>query len=239
MSWIELTVAVSSVAIGAMIQGSVGIGLAIVSAPVLILIDPRFIPGPLLCAALALTALMVYRDRQAVDLSGLQWALLGRLIGTAAGLMALTLISTDRLTLTFGLLVLLSVAISLSGIHMRPTRSTLIGAGSLSGFMGTTSSIGGPPMALIYQHAPGARIRGTLAGFFIVGVSISLVALAAIGRLGRTEFTLALILLPGIVTGFAISSRTARVFDRGYTQPAVLTVAGIMGLIVVLRQVLQ
>ena len=222
-----------------MIQGSVGIGLAIVSAPVLILIDPRFIPGPLLCAALALTALMVYRDRQAVDLSGLQWALLGRLIGTAAGLMALTLISTDRLTLTFGLLVLLSVAISLSGIHMRPTRSTLIGAGSLSGFMGTTSSIGGPPMALIYQHAPGARIRGTLAGFFIVGVSISLVALAAIGRLGRTEFTLALILLPGIVTGFAISSRTARVFDRGYTQPAVLTVAGIMGLIVVLRQVLQ
>ena len=233
-----MTLAVSTVAVGAMLQRSVGFGLALVAAPVLILIDPQFIPGPLLIASLSLTILMACRDRDGIDLSGLHWAVGGRIVGTGAGLTALRAISQDQLTLTLGLLVLLAVAISVSGLRLHPTRSTLVGAGTLSGFMGTTSSIGGPPMALIYQHAPGIRFRGTMSSFFIAGVSISLIALASAGRLGRTELGLALLLLPGILAGFAVSMKTVRVLDRGYTRPAVLSVAGVMGLIVVVRQLL-
>ncbi|MEC9302406.1 MAG: sulfite exporter TauE/SafE family protein, partial [Acidobacteriota bacterium] len=77
MNWLEIAIAISAVLVGSVVQGAVGFGLALVSAPVLILIDPRFIPAPLLLASLSLILLTAYRDRQGIDLSGLRWALIG------------------------------------------------------------------------------------------------------------------------------------------------------------------
>ena len=236
MNWLEIAIAISAVLVGSVVQGAVGFGLALVSAPVLILIDPRFIPAPLLLASLSLILLTAYRDRQGIDLSGLRWALIGRFAGTGVGIIALTLISGSHLTLTFGVIVLASVGRSASGLHLRPSPMTLIGAGTISGFMGTTSSIGGPPMALLYQHESGVRLRGTLAGFFVVGVSISLVSLALIGRLGQEELKLALILQPGILIGFSASSRAIEWLDGSHTRSAVLTVATVMACVVILNE---
>ena len=236
MNWLEIATAISAVLAGSVVQGAVGFGLALVSAPVLILIDPRFIPAPLLLASLSLILLTAYRDRQGIDLSGLRWAVIGRLFGTGVGVVALTMISGSQLTLTFGVIVLVSVGLSASGLHLRPNPIPLIGAGTVSGFMATTSSIGGPPMALLYQHESGTRLRGTLAGFFIVGVSISLVSLALIGRLGQEELKLALILQPGILIGFAASSKAIDWLDGGHTRLAVLTVAAVMACVVILSE---
>ena len=48
-------------------------------------------------------------------------------------------------------------------------------AGAASGVMGTATAIGGPPMALVWQRNSGARLRGTMSGFFLVGSAMSLV----------------------------------------------------------------
>tara|TARA_B100001105_G_C22368054_1_gene433600 strand:- start:1042 stop:1461 length:420 start_codon:yes stop_codon:yes gene_type:complete len=138
----------------------------------------------------------------------------------------------------FGSLILFAVLLSASGLQLPPTPKSLIGAGTLSGFMGTTSSIGGPPMALLYQGTEGIRLRGTLAVFFTIGVVISLVALAAVGRFGLRELSLGLLLQPGILAGFFLSSRMAGILDHGYTRQAVLSVAGVLGTVVIIRQLL-
>ncbi len=104
---------------------------------------------------------------------------------------------------------------------------------------GTISSIGGPPMALLYQDAAGSRLRGTLSGFFVVGVLMSLAALIAIGRFGVAEFRLGLMLVPGSLAGFVISGRTAAIADKGsLTRIAVLTVSGVSGAALIARQLL-
>ena len=41
-------------AIGCALQAAVGFGFALFSAPLLLLIDPRFVPGPILLAAIPL-----------------------------------------------------------------------------------------------------------------------------------------------------------------------------------------
>jgi uncharacterized membrane protein YfcA len=146
------------------------------------------------------------------------------------------LLSSESIAIVFGLLVVTAVGLSASGLHVAPGRGTLTGAGALSGFMGTLSSIGGPPIALLYQHSDGPRIRGTLSVFFVLGTGLSLVALRFIGRLGVEEFLLAACLVPGIVVGFMVSGLTRRVLDRGYTRVSVLAVAATAGLVVVLRQ---
>jgi hypothetical protein len=235
---IKLLAACAVMVIGSALQGAAGFGSALVAAPILTLIDPLLVPGPLLFCALVLTVLMSYRERQAMDVSGSKWGILGRLPGTFVALVVLTNVTQKEMMLTLGALVLFAVALSASGMHVNPTRWTLLSAGVLSGFMGTTASIGGPPIALLYQNAPGARLRSTLSGYFTLGTIMSLLVLAAVGRFGRHEFWSALALLPGVLIGFVLSTRTLPFLDRGYTRAAVLTVSAVSGAIVILRALL-
>lgn len=232
---VEAAVGCVVVAVGAVVQGSVGIGLAILAAPVLALIEPRFVPGPLLLCGFVLTLLMTYRERESVDFAGLQWALLGRLAGTIAAAVFLSAVSRDVLDVAFGTLVLLGVALSTGGVHLRPTPPNAMVAGTLSGFMGTISSIGGPPMALIYQAECGVRVRGTLSGFFLIGTAGSMVALWLIGRFGGEEIVATVGLLPGIVAGFALSTKTARLLDRRGIRPLLLLLSAVAGVAVLVR----
>ena len=235
---IKLLAACAVVTLGSVLQGAVGFGLGLFSVPILVLIDPSLVPGPLLFCGLVLALLMSYRERRAMDFSGLKWGVVGRFLGTLVAIVVLTNVPKKEMTLTLGALVLFAVALSASGLHVNPTMWTLLSAGALSGFMGTTSTIGGPPIALLYQKAPGARLRSTLSGYFALGTTISLLALAAVARFGRDEFWSALALLPGVLIGFVLSTRTLPLLDRGYTRAAVLTVSTVSGAIVILRELL-
>ena len=94
------------VMIGSILQGSVGIGLGFAAVPLLVLLDPLFIPGPLLIAALLLTLLITYREHGSIEFSGIHWAIIGRVIGTVLGAILLTIIPQTKLSLLFGIIVL-------------------------------------------------------------------------------------------------------------------------------------
>jgi len=232
---VDYVLAILVATIGATLQGTIGFGLGMFGAPLLLLINPDFIPAPLLCAALVLTLSMTHRERHSVIVGDLGWALAGRAVGIAGGVLVLANTSPESMRFWFGILLLLAVAMSASGISVRPRPVTLLAGGVLSGFMGTTISIGGPPMALVYQHASGPRIRGTLSAFFTVGLIMSLTGLSFVGLFGRPQLILAAVLLPGVILGFLISRRTARLLDKGYTRVAVLAASAMIGLIVLLR----
>ena len=235
----QLLAATSIIAMGALLQGTVGFGLGLISAPLLLLIDPRLVPGPILCASGLLTLLLARRDWHGVQGADLRWALGGRVVGTFPAMAALAWLSNDLLDVLFGALVLFGVALTASGRHPRPGPRTLLGAGFLSGFMGTTTSIGGPPMALLYAGETGPRLRGTLSAFFVVGVALSVSALIVVGRFGFTELQLGASLFPGIVAGFLASRRPAAALDRGPLRPAVLAVATLAGLTGIVKNLLS
>ena len=150
-------------------------------------------------------------------------------------MIALLLLTESRLETLFGILVLGAVAVTALGLHIRPAPKVLTLVGTASGFMGTLTAIGGPPMALLYQHESGPRIRGTLSAFFVVGVSLSLVGLTIVGRFGVVELLLAVHLIPGIVLGFLMSRHSAHALGRRFIRPAVLAVATFAALAVLLR----
>lgn len=213
-----------------------GFGLNLIAAPVLALIDTELVPGPALVIALVLTVLMAVRERAGTEWWGVRWALLGRVPGTVVGALAVAALPDRGLAITFAVLVLAGVAMSASGVHMAPTRQNLIGAGALSGVMGTATSIGGPPIAMVYQRAAGATLRGTLSGFFAFGASMSLVVLTAVGEFGAADARHSLVLIPGLLAGFGISRFTAPVLDAGRTRVAVLTVSAASALAVLVKE---
>ena len=225
------------VAIGSCVQASVGFGLGLISAPFLFLIYPPLVPGPLMASSVALTLLIAIREREAIDFAGLGFAFAGRIAGTLLAALVWIALPTENFDLVFAALVLLGVALSLSRIRIDPNPATASAAGALSGFMGTLSSIGGPPMALLYQRASGPRIRGTLSGHFVIGALVSLVALAAVGHYGRAEVILTIWLLPAILTGFAVSPWIRDSVDRAGARPFVLGLSVLAALGILYRAI--
>ncbi|MEM9035033.1 MAG: sulfite exporter TauE/SafE family protein [Actinomycetota bacterium] len=212
MTPVEWLVASLFVLVGAIVQGSVGFGLGLVSAPVLALIDQRFVPVTPLLLATALTVVVAYREREHIAGRALTWAWIGRVPGTALGLVAVTVFSGDAAAVIFGMGLLAAVLMTGSGRRLDHTRPTLFGAGVLSGVMATAVSVGGPPIALVLIDLPPRRLRGTLSVFFGVGATASLILLALVGQVTRTALVATAALAPAMVVGLIIAAPvTARV----------------------------
>jgi len=234
----QFAAANAAVVFAAALQGSIGFGFGLAGAPLLLLVDPRLVPGPILGVSFFLALLSTIREHQAMHVHGMAWALVGRVPGTLLGAAAIAVLQARLVTLALGILILSGVVMSVLRLRFPERRGTLVAFGALSGFMGTVSSIGGPPIALLYQHAPGPRIRATLGGFFMVGVAMSIAALAAVGRFGPAELRVAGSLLPAMVLGFLISGTLAPVVDQGRSRIAVLAVSAIAAIAVILKELL-
>jgi uncharacterized membrane protein YfcA len=225
VSPVEIVVVTIVVAIGAAIQGGVGFGMNLIAAPILAIVDPNLVPGPALVAALLLTILVAVRERASMDRRGVAIALTGRVPGTIVGALFIASIPEDATTLLVGLAVLLAVGLNVAHLGLRPNAPTLLIAGTVSGFASTVSSVGGPPMAVVYADEPGPVVRASLSAIFVVGAAMSLVALIAVGDFGRVEAKASLwLLVPGSL-GYLASGFVAGHVDRGKTRTAILVVA--------------
>jgi uncharacterized protein len=204
----EIVLVLFVIFIGSFIQSSIGFGLAIVAAPVLFLIDPLYVPAPITVSALTLSVANSYSHWRSISFRGLKFAILGRVPGTISGGLLLLWIDQRALALWLGLSVLVAVALSMSHIVFKANEKSLFCAGFLSGFMGTSTSIGGPPMALVMQHQENDFIRANLAAFFVVSCCMSLVMLTSIGRFGLEHIVISVPLMPATLAGYWVAMRT-------------------------------
>lgn len=233
----QLSTAILLVTIGATIQGSVGIGLAVVAAPILLIISPAFVPGPMLIAAMLLTLLMAHRERSHTAWDEVAVGTVGRGLGMLPAAYALSLVpvTSHAYDLVFAGLVLLGVGLSVSGWHFPLNLRNVFLSAIGSGFLSTFSAIGGPPMALVYQNASGPRIRSTLSAIFTIGTMISASGLWWAGRFGMSELLLGMLLIPAVLVGFALSRFTAAWLDQKRMRPAVLGISALSAIVIVVR----
>ena len=216
-----------AVFVGATVQASIGMGTGMVAAPILAFADPDFIPAAILISILPLTFAVAWGDRAHIDRRGVGVALIGRVPGLIVGAYVAASLSDDVLAMLVAGSVLLGVAVSLTSKRFGPTTPALVFAGMASGFTGTTTGVGGPPMGLTYQHSDAATIRSTLSAFFSVGSVLSLIALVIAGDIGRRQWELGVLLLPAIGAG-VLAARALR--DRLHAEvirPAVLVICTI------------
>lgn len=219
--------------VGAAVQGSVGLGLGMVGAPIVTLLDPTLMPGSLLTATLILPIVMVGTEWRHVDLSGVSWALAGRVVGTVGGVWVVSVLPVDELSLAVGLLIVAAVLMTIRTIRFRTTPATLATAGAMSGLTGTATAVGGFPIALIYQHDPGPRVRATLSGFFMFGILLSLIGLAVGGQLATREVATGAALVPFVLAGYLVAAPLKRHADGRLMRGGLLTVVAISGLVLV------
>ena len=221
------------------LQGAVGYGLNVIAAPLLMLINPGMVPGPIMASAFVLTVLMVWRNRDGIDLRGVRWMAFGMIPGTALASYILPFIPVRALSFVLAGLVIGGVILSLTGLKFPPWRSILLAAGFVSGVGGTLASIGGPPVALVNQDLPGPRLRATLATYFILSAMFAILGLVLAGHFGGSELALSAVMLPGVVVGFLLSGPLAVYLDRGYTRYAILGISGLAGVLLIIQQLMH
>jgi uncharacterized membrane protein YfcA len=201
------------------------------------LVAPRLVPGPLLASTLAITLLIILREPHGVRWRDLGWALAGRIFGIAAAVYILAVLPAADLAILSAIFVLIAVVITAWGLKVAPHPGILASAGLVSGLIGTVVAIGGPAIALVYQHESGPRIRATLSAYFFAGIVLSLVALAWAGRFGLHDLALGGLLVPAVLVGYLGSSHVARVLDRGYVRPAILLLSAAASVAVLVKQI--
>lgn len=221
--------------LGAFVQTAIGFGLAIVAAPLLFQIDPTYVPGPICFVALCLSIVNAVKNRANIEIGGLKMALIGRVPGSLAGAWLLVVVSGEQLSLLLGIIVLLAVVISLLPFRIEPTPTRMGIAGFFSGFFGTSSAIGGPPMALLLQHQDAGKLRGNLSAFFVFSSMISLMILIPTGYFGWYHLYMTLPLLPAAWLGYMIANKTTQSLPKEKIRIGALVLCAVSGLTAILQ----
>ncbi|MFD5567613.1 sulfite exporter TauE/SafE family protein [Streptomyces cadmiisoli] len=228
-----LAVLAVTVAVAAFVQGSSGLGFALIVAPVAGILDPGLVPVFVLASMIPLNAYVAWREREALDLRGAAWITGARLAATPGGLALLWLIPERDLGLFVGMATVLAAVVSLAAPAFSPGRAAYLGAGAVTGLTETATGVGGPPLALVYQHRPPAELRSTVAACFLVGEIASLALLHATGRAEAGNLGSAALLLPATAVGAWLSRLTHHRLDARRMRLFVLVFALISGLVLI------
>ena len=220
LAWVSAIVLVAS-----FIQGSTGVGFALLVAPVIGLLAPTMLPVAVLVLMLPLNFYVALRERAALDFRGGAWITAGRVVGTFGGLWVLAVLSASHLNVLIGVSTIAAALATLAMPAFKPKSGVFVVAGLITGVTETATGIGGPPMALVYQHHPVAVMRSTIALCFLIGELFSLAFLWQADRIGAPQLTCAAQLLPALAIGAVLSrlvhhrvnSRALRVFVMSFS----------------------
>jgi len=170
-----------------------------------------------------------------LDWRALGWSMLGRLPATAAGVVILTVVPLAGLQVIVAASVLFVIALTLLRIEVPRNPGTLAGAGVVAGITGTTSGIGGLPIAIVLRNDRPAAARATMAGFFLIGSAITLAVLGGVGQLEGPAVGAGLSMIPVTVLGFLAALRVRRHVTARRFRGAVLGLSGVASVALLVR----
>lgn len=235
---LQLILANLALIAGACLQGVAGYGIGTLSAPLVFLISPAFLPGVMIINAVVLNVLMLLRNHQSLSFRPVRYAIGGSVIGTVLAATTLAFLTAQGFELVFGVLILIAVGMSVMGIKPQLNSRNSMLAGASSGYMGTITAVGGPPIALIYQNETGSMVRANLSAFFLFASCASIVALAPAGYIGKDELKLVLLTCPGVFLGFWLSGHLVNHLPFNALRPIILSIAATAGVAAVVRGIL-
>ena len=238
MTGLEIALVIGFAALGAMVQGCLGIGIGLVAAPVLVSIDPAFAPGPPLLIGQVVGLRHVFAEREHIDREALRNVFIGIPFGLAAGLSILLMIDGRVLSIIVGAATALAAAAILLGAHLARSPKVEIGGGALMAFASITAALPGPPLVVAFSDMKPACMRGTASASILTVAIIAGLSLVVAGRFGSHELELLGWLLPGALLGLLSARYLRPVLDRSWFRTAVLVMACAGGIALVIQQAL-
>lgn len=209
--WFALALAVVGVA--AFTQSATGFGFALLSAPVLLVgLDARTTVATLLLLHTLECALVVVDERRRFRRGRVMPLVVGGLLGTPIGALALRAIDPRGAQVAIGAMVAVSGAFLLVTAP-RPLpgeRGWSVFAGLVSGALNSSTGLSGPPVALYLSNQGWSRdhFRTSLMATFLVSNVAALLLFLPLGLLDWAVAGPSAVLAPAVLVGWLVHRAT-------------------------------
>ncbi len=195
----------ATMALAAGTQQVSGFGFALMAMPLLtVLVGPRDAVALEAVAGLAGGAAMAWSLRDRVAWAPLRRLLGGALLGLPLGALVLGHVPETPLRVAVAVAVVAMVVVLALGVRLADeSPRTEVGAGFVSGAMGTSIGISGPPVVLVLQAAQMEqhRFRATTVTFFVLTNLAVLPLLLGSGIADIDRWPAAVVAVPAAVFG--------------------------------------
>ncbi|MCZ2860401.1 sulfite exporter TauE/SafE family protein [Blastococcus sp. VKM Ac-2987] len=224
-----------AVLVASIVQTATGMGFGLLAGPLVLLVQPALVPGPLLVGTLASLLPVLWRERAALEFAAMRGAMLASVPGVVAGLGLVQVIDGRVLGITVGVVVLAACGAALAGIRLPGGRGALTVAGFTSGALSTVAATPGPPLVLTYRAPTPAAQRANLSLFFVGTTVLSLAVLVAGGELSGTGLGSGAVLVPFVLLGYAAAGPLRRRLALPAMRRAALVLCVVSGAALLVR----
>jgi len=237
VSTVQVTLLGLAVFAGASTQRITGLGFALVSSPMLVLVAGPF-HGVLLSNWLGLTVSLAVLGAtwRAVEMRRVVLLALPALLLIPVGAWVARNLRAPILLVVIGVLVVVALLAVLSSERARIFHGTggAVAAGGLSGFMNVTAGVGGPAVVL-YAKSSNWSHRGFVASLQLYFVAINLASIVVKGGLPHVAVPGLLAALVALVLGIVVGHFMAPRISASQARRAVETLALAGGLAAVIK----
>jgi len=217
---INLILIVSSI-----LQMATGVSVGMIIVPFLAMFSYTLIPTPIIFASLALTVIMAFKGREHIDVKNVYQINIGMIIGIFVAVAFFNVVEAKYLGLVFGLLILLSVFISIKIKSFTLSPSINYIGGLVAGIMGAMAAVGGQILALLFQNHPLESIKATLAFLYTLFSLAMLVVFYYFGQFSYEQLVSGLYMMPGFLIGYFVAPVFSKYFKAKYSKAVVLSMA--------------
>ncbi len=237
----DLLFSILIVAAGATVMGTVGFGIVLVAAPVVLLyLEPQQAVVVLNGLTAILMVMVLMRTWRYLEFRASVGLVLGGMAATPIGVLALNAASAGVLRVTIAVVIIILALFSLTNIQLPFAQRRPAGPffGFLTSLSVTTIGIGGPIGAIyvIAQKWKPETVRAVLALFFLVSNTMAFALYAATGLVDGNTLANIGALIPGLIIGFGLASvLVTRINDRTFRH-AVVGVIVVAGGVMLVRE---
>ena len=200
--WVNLIVGIAAV-----VQSLTGFGLALVAIPFLILVlSPKVAVPMLVGSSIVLGGALLVESYRLVDVRRVAYLLIGGILGLPVGTYVLASFDPHLLKGMIGGVTLVLAVLLLLGVTRRFHRERRVSvlAGFLSGLIGASTAMYGPPVILfgLNQAWDKAHFRANLIAYFEGLSLVNMLMFSGFHLVSGPTLLLSVSALPGMALGF-------------------------------------
>jgi len=228
--------------LGGVVQGCAGFGLSLSTVPVMVFVfQPTVLTPVQLLLSLVSNISVLSEVWRKVSWRQVLWLAAGGVSGIPLGIFLLKSLDSSWIKLGIGVIVLAVTLALLAGWTLRlPARlAMLLPIGLLSGILGGSTSLNGPPVILYFtsQRPEKNEFRANMAAYFTAVNIAGIVMFLAAGLLTRTVLTMAAVFLLPLVAGTLAGIWVARQIGERHFRAGILIVLALIGVMLIVMNV--
>lgn len=188
------------------IQSITGFGFAVVGTPLLLFfMNPKEVVMLMVFGAFMQNLMVICKTRGKSDPKFILPLFTASLLGIIPGVYILNVVDGSLLKFLIGIAVLLASAVMAGNFTVKITHEKLatVLVGILSGFLGGSTSLSGPPVALFLmnQRQDKEAFRANLVRYFCLGNVATLIVMYYMGTMDITALKPGIYMVPAILLG--------------------------------------